>query len=862
YLRNEAALLSTDVTFRGSTILTKSHNNQLKLLLSILLSCGDIQINPGPITRYSCEICRKSIKSNVQSIQCEKCSAWYHTNCCNVNTPNTLSDSCIWICNKCDVPNFSTSLLNNHLKTPSLLSNSFSALDNQSSPPATPSRDSNTVFASTPNPIPKSKRVKAKRHLKGMIINCNGLKGTSRFTEFQALLDLHNPDVVLGTESKLHNDIPTYSVFPSNYTVYRKDRNANGGGVFHAVKSDIVCEECPKFDANCEILWSSVLNEFMSHASENFFLSSLQHNSVSENWLKFKLTLIKGIQDYVPHKKSTPKYKLPWITSAIKRHMRLKDRLHKKALKSHKPKHWDEFKKERNLVSRLVKQSHSSYLNDVIGASLHTNPKKFWSYVRTIPFSIHPHVSKHLAYHDILINEQHGFRKLFSCETQLITAINDWAKSINQKKQTDVILLDFSKAFDSVPHLRLMSKLDHYGIRGLSANWIKAFLSNRSQVVSVNGYHPHPQTVISGVPQGTILAPVLFLLYINDISENIKSQIRLFADDGIIYREINNDQDHKNPCLEPLHQEEHQQDRDEHPGCLISVLTAKFSRSRPLFSIMSFKEDLMRTRQNSTIREFIHVYRMEKSNVVSVDIVNRPNCKTEGNGPYHQWRADLGVIRAIMRLSSNAFEHERAEKRCCMLTSPDIGRNTTKFLTNNNSNSYSIFYDLKMNDHHAFTVFMTINSMARKNGYNWMKHKQCLPRTCSKSSIVFRRGVPGSEEVGLIVSAAFVVATPGCVVLFPITTDVVTERLSKHKRTYSLVRERETTRINMRCPKKIKPTCSLEIGRLITLRMRNRLKRKNLNTLIPSLRNSLGLRPREFRKPASRPEKNSKLILV
>jgi hypothetical protein len=154
------------------------------------------------------------------------------------------------------------------------------------------------------------------------------------------------------------------------------------------------------------------------------------------------------------------------------------------------------------------------------------------------------HVSMHLAYDDILINEQHGFRKLFSCETQLITAINDWAKSINQKKQTDVILLDFSKAFDSVPHLRLMSKLDHYGIRGLSANWIKAFLSNRSQVVSVNGSHSHPQPVISGVPQGTILAPVLFLLYINDISEIIKSQIRLFADDGIIYREINDDQDH------------------------------------------------------------------------------------------------------------------------------------------------------------------------------------------------------------------------------------------------------------------------------------------------------------------------------
>ncbi len=141
------------------------------------------------------------------------------------------------------------------------------------------------------------------------------------------------------------------------------------------------------------------------------------------------------------------------------------------------------------------------------------------------------HVSKHLAYHNILINEQHEFCKLF-------------AKSINQKKQTNAILLDFSKAFDSVPRLRLMSKLDHYGIRGLSANWTKAFLSNRSQVVSINGCHSHPQPVICGVPQGTILAPVLFLLYINNISENIKSQIHLLADDGIIYRETNNDQDH------------------------------------------------------------------------------------------------------------------------------------------------------------------------------------------------------------------------------------------------------------------------------------------------------------------------------
>jgi hypothetical protein len=86
------------------------------------------------------------------------------------------------------------------------------------------------------------------------------------------------------------------------------------------------------------------------------------------------------------------------------------------------------------------------------------------------------HMAKHLAANNIIINEQHGFRKSFSCETQLITAIHDWATNINQKRRTDVILLDFSKAFES-------------------------FLSNRSQDVSVNGIKSSSKEVTSGVPQ-------------------------------------------------------------------------------------------------------------------------------------------------------------------------------------------------------------------------------------------------------------------------------------------------------------------------------------------------------------------------
>ena len=146
------------------------------------------------------------------------------------------------------------------------------------------------------------------------------------------------------------------------------------------------------------------------------------------------------------------------------------------------------------------------------------------------------HMAKHLFLNNILIDQQHGFREKFSCEAQLISAIHDWAKGINFRSQTDVILLDFSKAFDSVPHERLVVKLDFHGIRGKVLNWIRAFLTNRKQKVSVNGVLSLSRHVVSGVTQGSVLGLVLFLLFINDISNSIHSNLRLFADDCVLYR--------------------------------------------------------------------------------------------------------------------------------------------------------------------------------------------------------------------------------------------------------------------------------------------------------------------------------------
>ena len=118
----------------------------------------------------------------------------------------------------------------------------------------------------------------------------------------------------------------------------------------------------------------------------------------------------------------------------------------------------------------------------------------------------------HLDSNNILVNSQHGFGQKFSCETQLVTAIEEIAKALDNGKQTDLIIMDFSKAFDVVPHQRLIRKLDYYGIRGSLKHWLANWLTCREQSVVVNGASSHSVHVSSGVPQGTVLGKLMFLL--------------------------------------------------------------------------------------------------------------------------------------------------------------------------------------------------------------------------------------------------------------------------------------------------------------------------------------------------------------
>ena len=140
---------------------------------------------------------------------------------------------------------------------------------------------------------------------------------------------------------------------------------------------------------------------------------------------------------------------------------------------------------------------------------------------------------------------QHGFRAEHSCESHLLLTTQDLDQNYEDKIQTDLIVSNFSKAFVVVPYQRILHKLDHYGIRGSPLLWIQNFLTTRSQNVVVDGSFSDTAHVGSGVPQGTVLGPILFLCYFNDLPSSVSTDVQLFAEDCLLYRPIRTKADQK-----------------------------------------------------------------------------------------------------------------------------------------------------------------------------------------------------------------------------------------------------------------------------------------------------------------------------
>ena len=125
----------------------------------------------------------------------------------------------------------------------------------------------------------------------------------------------------------------------------------------------------------------------------------------------------------------------------------------------------------------------------------------------------------------------------------LLNVIDSWTKALDNGESIDVVYLDFMKAFDTVPHKRLIGKLKSYGIEYYTLRWIWAFLSDRVQQVNVNGINSAWVNITSGIPQGSVLGLILFVLCINDLPENIVSNVYMFADDTKVFKTINSPND-------------------------------------------------------------------------------------------------------------------------------------------------------------------------------------------------------------------------------------------------------------------------------------------------------------------------------
>jgi len=149
-------------------------------------------------------------------------------------------------------------------------------------------------------------------------------------------------------------------------------------------------------------------------------------------------------------------------------------------------------------------------------------------------------VMKYLLENKLLTKHQHGFLAKHSTCSQLLECVNDWSISLNTRNSVDIVYIDFHKAFDSVVHSKLLYKLKMYGLSGNLLQWVSNFLSNRFQSVKVGIHNSSFIPVLSGVPQGSVLGPLLFLIYINDIVDLFGPglTVKLFADDVKIYVDI------------------------------------------------------------------------------------------------------------------------------------------------------------------------------------------------------------------------------------------------------------------------------------------------------------------------------------
>lgn len=183
-------------------------------------------------------------------------------------------------------------------------------------------------------------------------------------------------------------------------------------------------------------------------------------------------------------------------------------------------------------ITPLFKKGHRSSVINYRPVSLTSQ------IVKVMETLLRDAIVQHLDKHGLIRDSQHGFRKGRSCATNLLSFLEFVTENVNNQINVDVIFLDLAKAFDKVPHQRLLLKLSAHGIDGVIKDWISAWLSDRWQRVCIDGMASRWRKVTSGVPQGSVLGPVLFFIFINDLEDAVSSEVWKFADDTKMCRAV------------------------------------------------------------------------------------------------------------------------------------------------------------------------------------------------------------------------------------------------------------------------------------------------------------------------------------